>query len=311
MRASAPRAAETGHITAILRRARPGRRTGGPFAGAVLLAGAVALSGCASQEPVMPAPPGQTVPVVVGADESIAQQQVLAEVYAGALRSRGREAEVRPVATDERIDAVRTGQVTLSFGCTGELLGLLAPDTARQLADEYRADPDPGKATSAEWRDRVYVAMSEALPGEVMATDPSNAQGCGAEKRLSGPEAEVGSSGMEGGTGESGGGGAAEEAESEATEGAGASAAPSTSRVPVGDVADMPADNPGAALPQHIVPFYLKPTVDRHLRVNALNRVAGSLTTAEVRELTDDSRRTRNPASVADEWLATSRFATG
>ena len=65
------------------------------------------------------------------------------------------------------------------------------------------------------------------------------------------------------------------------------------------------------ALPQHIVPFYLKPTLTRHERVNALNRVAGSLTTDEVAQLTEDTRRTREPHSVAEEWLTTSRFATG
>ena len=77
------------------------------------------------------------------------------------------------------------------------------------------------------------------------------------------------------------------------------------------DIADLTSGNPGAALPQHIVPFYLKPTLTRHERVNALNRVAGSLTTDEVAELTEDTRRTREPHTVAEEWLTTSRFATG
>ena len=111
-------------------------------------------------------------------------------MYAGALERRGRDASaIIEVPADERMLAVQSGTVTLSFGCTGELLGLIDPATARELAEEYIADDDPGKALSAEWRDRVYAAMSAALPGEIMATDPSNAQGCGREDGLGEDEA--------------------------------------------------------------------------------------------------------------------------
>lgn len=232
------------------------------------LATALALAGCASQEPAVPVPAEQTEPVVVGADARVAQQAVMAEVYVGALERRGRgAAPIVEVPADERMLAVQSGTVTLSFGCTGELLGLIDPATARELAEEYLADDDPGKALSAEWRDRVYGAMSAALPGEIMATDPSNAQGCGREDGLDEDEA------------------AALEARVD--------------------------EDPGAVLPQHIVPFYLKPALTRADRVHVLNRVAGSLSTEELDDLTTRVTAGENPSEVAAEWLDTSRFTTG
>ena len=261
-------------IGKILRRHRLRRRTVGLSIGrgpgALLsagVAGALVLSGCASQDPGVPEPPVQTQPITVGADLADAQQAVLGEVYVGAMERRGRGAEaVIDVPSEERMQAVQSGGVTLSFGCTG-VLGLIDPVTARELADEYIADDDPGKALSPEWRDRVYAAVSSALPGEIMATDPSNAQGCGREDGLSDAEA------------------AALEA--------------------------SVADDPGAVLPQHIVPFYLKPAMTRSDRVNVLNRVAGSMSTEELDRLTEDVEDGADAAETARDWLDTSRFATG
>lgn len=267
---------EDRRIGMSLRRDRPSRRTGGERSSssgrrpvlAAALTGALVLTGCASQEPAVPVPAEQMEPVVVGADARIDQQAVMAEVYAGALERRGRDASaIVEVPADERMLAVQSGTVTLSFGCTGELLGLIDPATARELAEEYIADDDPGKALSAEWRDRVYAAMSAALPGEIMATDPSNAQGCGREDGLGEDEA----------------------AELEAAA----------------------AEDPGAVLPQHIVPFYLKPALTRADRVNVLNRVAGSLSTEELDDLTERVAAGEEPSEVAAEWLDTSRFTTG
>lgn len=259
-------------IGKILLRDRGGRRTratGRPGRRVAAMVGVVtlALTGCASQDPAMPAPPEQAEPVVVAVDGGIVQQTVLAEVYAGALERRGREAAVEPVASDERVIAVQSGAATMSFGCTGELLGLVDPTTARELADAYLADDDPGKALSAEWRDRVYAALSEALPGEIMATDPSNAQGCGREDGLTADEEKALAAGV--------------------------------------------AEFPGLVLPQHVVPFYRKPALTRADRVNVLNRVAGSLSTEELGQMTAHVREGAPAGEVAGQWLDTSRFATG
>lgn len=247
---------------------RRGRMGAGAWIAAGALAATVALAGCASQDPRPPVPEEQKKVVGVGADGSDPQQAVLAEIYAGALDRRGREANVvADVPAEMLVQTVRSGEATLAFGCTGELLGALDPVTARALAEEFIADDDPGKALSATWRDRVYGAMSEALPGELMATDPSNAQGCGMEDGRTDAEWRQ----LEGGV----------------------------------------ADSPGAVLPQHVVPFYLKPTLTRAERTDVLNRVAGSLTSEDLEELTAKVAAGQEPAGVAAQWLDTSRFATG
>ena len=157
------------------------------------------------------------------------------------MERRGRGAEaVIDVPSEERMQAVQSGGVTLSFGCTGELLGLIDPVTARELADEYIADDDPGKALSPEWRDRVYAAVSSALPGEIMATDPSNALGC---EGYDGPE-----------------------------------------------------------LPQNIVPVYRKPMLDRRDRL-ILNSVGGTISTADIRELTQNALESNSVSAAVVPYL--------
>lgn len=221
---------------------------------AVLVAGAALLTSCASNEPTMSRPAVQDSQVTVGAYGTDPQQLVLAEVYAGSFQRSGREGvTLTGLASGERISAVRSGEATMAFGCTGELLGLLDPARARELAEEYARDDDPDKELSPEWRDTTYAAFSESLPGSMMATDPSNAQGCDNVNKA----------------------------------------------------------NPGASLPQHVVPFYSVPALTRRDRVDALNRVAGSLTTKEVAQMTKDVVNGGEPAAIAEEWLATSKFATG
>ena len=159
-------------IGKILRRHRLRRRTVGRAIGrgpgAVLSAGvvgALVLSGCASQDPGVPEPAAQTQPITVGADLADAQQAVLGEVYVGAMERRGRGAEaVIDVPSEERMQAVQSGGVTLSFGCTGELLGLIDPVTARELADEYIADDDP-HLQRGDLRFEPMLALSSGADG--------------------------------------------------------------------------------------------------------------------------------------------------
>ncbi len=226
-------------------------RRGGACAALSLFA-SLGLVACAEQEPAAQEPAVQQEPVVVTAVTDSADQELLQEIYTQAFGRVGRAAEKGAlVADDERITAVRNGQATVAFGCTGELLGLLDPQRAEQLSDEYVADDDPGKQYSAQWRDEVYVAMSESLPGELMATDPSNAQAC----------------------------------------------------------TEVSGDNPGAELPQYLVPLYRIPALDRHERVEVLNRVAGSITTAEIAEMLERVEEGESAGEVAGDWIATSRFS--
>lgn len=222
--------------------------------------GVLALAGCASQDPVAERPSVQTDPVTVGVNYDLAEQMVLGEVYAQGFGRVGREGSVVGlVDSNARVQAVADGEVTMSFGCTGELLGLLDPATARSLADEYRNDTAEDKATNAQWKDRVYNAFSKALPGDVMATDPGETVGC---DWLGDTEQERAVSA-----------------------------------------------NPGAVLPQFVVPFYRKPALVRQERVEVLNRVAGSLNTKDLSAMVERVREGEDSSTVAEQWVSGSEFA--
>lgn len=205
-------------------------------------------SACAAFEPTMQEPSLQNSVVSVGADLANPEQKVLAEVYAQSFPRSGREGTVIGIGNEQdRVSLVRNGAVLVAFGCTGELLGISDPAAAKSLAEEFAQDEDPNKKLSEEWKSKVYDAFSRSLPGEVMATDAGDAQGC---------------------------------------EG-------------------VDASNPGASLPQWVVPFYLKPSLVREDRVKVLNEIAGSLTTKELKEMTEKVRDGKAPASeVARDWLS-------
>lgn len=204
------------------------------------------LAACSDLDPQMPVPPEQEAVVTVGADLRNPEQAALAYVYAQSFERIGRQAEVVGIRdADDRLRAVRSEAVLVSFGCTGELLGLSDPASAASLAEEYTDDSMPDKQFSGEWRDRVYDAFSRSLPGEVMATDAGMAQGC----------------------------------------------------------ADVSADNAGADLPQWLVPFYVKPALDRDDRVRVLNEIAGSLSTEDLKLMTRAVAGGASPELVAQEWL--------
>ncbi|MDK8759266.1 hypothetical protein QP923_06605 [Corynebacterium sp. MSK151] len=218
------------------------------FTALALVTGATgsSLVACSDLDPQMPVPPEQEAVVTVGADLRNPEQAALAYVYAQSFERIGRQAEVVGIRdADDRLRAVRSEAVLVSFGCTGELLGLSDPASAASLAEEYAEDSTPDKQFSGEWRDRVYDAFSRSLPGEVMATDAGMAQGC----------------------------------------------------------ADVSADNAGADLPQWLVPFYVKPALDRDDRVRVLNEIAGSLSTEDLKLMTRAVAGGASPELVAQEWL--------
>lgn len=217
-----------------------------PALALVVGAAGFGLVACSDLDPQMPVPPEQEAVVTVGADLRNPEQAALAHVYAQSFERVGRQAEVVGIRNaDDRLWAVRNEAVLVSFGCTGELLGLSDPASAALLAEDYAEDSTPDKKFSGEWRDRVYDAFSRSLPSQVMATDAGMAQGC----------------------------------------------------------EDVSADNPGADLPQWIVPFYAKPALDRDDRVRVLNEIAGSLSTEDLKLMTRAVASGANPELVAREWL--------
>nr|WP_162933183.1 hypothetical protein [Corynebacterium lactis] len=208
------------------------------------------IVGCSSFEPAMPTPALQSSVVSVGADLANPEQRVLAEVYAQSFPRSGREGTVIGIGdSHDRVTLVRNGAVLVAFGCTGELLGETDPAAAEALAAEYAKDDNPSKALSPEWKTKVYEAFSTSLPGEVMATDAGDAQGC----------------------------------------------------------ADVDRSNPGSSLPQWIVPFYLKPALVRADRVEVLNHIAGSLSTDDLKKMTEKVRDGKDATEVAKAWLSGSK----
>lgn len=61
--------------------------------------------------------------------------------------------------------------------------------------------------------------------------------------------------------------------------------------------------NPGASLPQWLVPFYVKPALDRDDRVKVLNDIAGSLSTEDLKEMTASVAGGKDAEAVAKHWV--------
>ena len=244
------------------RRSSGVRNRRGALTTMVMVAGlgaATVLAGCSSQDPAPAIPAVQEAPVTIGVDFNIPEQEVLAEMYSQTFPTKERESSVVGlVDSDLRVQAVVDGEVTMSLGCTGELLGILNPTIAKELAAEYEADPSPDKATSGEWKDRVYQAFSTSLPGDLMATDASSITGCNW----------------------------------------------------LGDTEKERAQsmNPGAVLPQYIVPFYRTPALVREERVDVLNRVSGTVSAREYASMVKKVRKGEDPADNASEWLTNRGF---
>ncbi|MBI9000147.1 hypothetical protein M0E87_07480 [Corynebacterium sp. CCM 9185] len=197
------------------------------------------LSSCA---PEPAAPPGESEfrPVQISVNSSSIEQRILGEMYQRTLRSHDRDAylTLETASNDnQRIERLNERRADLVVGCTGELLHQLNPVAAEELSREYTTALESGEVdkNSGKWREKVYSAMVGSLPGNMMATDPSNALGC--------------------------------------------------------------ADYDGPELPQNIVPVYRKPMLNRRDRL-ILNSVGGTISTADIRELTRDAMKS-NSVSVA------------
>ncbi|MCL0120929.1 hypothetical protein [Corynebacterium pygosceleis] len=185
------------------------------------------LSGCA---PEPAGEPGESEfrPVQISVNSSSIEQRILGEMYQRTLRSHDRDAYLTLETTsndNQRIERLNERRADLVVGCTGELLHQLNPVAAEELSAQYTAAVASGDVdrNSGEWREKVYSALVGSLPGNMMATDPSNALGC--------------------------------------------------------------EDYDGPELPQNIVPVYRKPMLDRRDRL-ILNSVGGTISTADIRELT-------------------------
>ncbi|MDY3126619.1 MAG: hypothetical protein SOW59_00595 [Corynebacterium sp.] len=128
----------------------------------VVVASAFGIGSCSTAE-IAPEPIGLiTSPVAIGVDNTDLTSQVLAEIYAGTLRKKGRQSQLVPI--DES---------TFRVTCTGKELWELDSHRARELAEEFSTDDfadDPHVITHNE--------MMGALSPELTTNDPSRAGWC-------------------------------------------------------------------------------------------------------------------------------------
>lgn len=105
-------------------------------------------------------------------------RQALAEEYRSALDEQGRDVDVVTVPAQERIDRLRSGELTMVVGCVGELLDTLDAAHGQRLRDLYRKAKAEGTDDAATWRDITHSTMVSALPTDLQATDPGIATAC-------------------------------------------------------------------------------------------------------------------------------------
>lgn len=143
---------------------------------------AVAFSAGCAEEPRGVRRESEADAITVSINGNRYQQQAVGEVFTGAFVRSGREAYLEAESNSEekpRISRLESGRVDLVVGCTGEFLHYLDPALAEKLSKEYVAEKEKGlDPNDGTWRDKVYQAMVGSLPSPLMATDPSNAQGC-------------------------------------------------------------------------------------------------------------------------------------
>lgn len=128
--------------------------------GAVVVGAALALSGCASGDPLDPGTDGDTgsETIVVGS-QAYYSNEIIAEIYAQALENAGFtvERQFQIGQRDAYLPALEAGDVDLFPEYTGNLLQFYVPDTTATTSED------------------VYAELVEALPEGLTVLDQSSA----------------------------------------------------------------------------------------------------------------------------------------
>lgn len=127
--------------------------------GAVVVGAALALSGCASGDPLDPGTgAGESETIVVGS-QAYYSNEIVAEIYAQALENAGFDVErqFQIGQRDAYLPALESGEVDLFPEYTGNLLQFYSPDTTATASDE------------------VYAELQDALPEGLTVLDQSDA----------------------------------------------------------------------------------------------------------------------------------------
>ena len=127
--------------------------------GAVVVGAALALSGCATGDPLdSGSGAGESETIVVGS-QAYYSNEIVAEIYAQALENAGFtvERQFQIGQRDAYLPALESGEVDLFPEYTGNLLQFYSPDTTATASDE------------------VYAELQDALPEGLTVLDQSDA----------------------------------------------------------------------------------------------------------------------------------------
>ena len=127
--------------------------------GAVVVGAALALSGCASGDPLDPGTEPATGETIVVGSQAYYSNEIVAEIYAQALENAGFEVErqFQIGQRDAYLPALESGEVDLFPEYTGNLLQFYSPDTTATASDE------------------VYAELVDALPEGLTVLEQSSA----------------------------------------------------------------------------------------------------------------------------------------
>ncbi len=127
--------------------------------GAVVVGAALALSGCASGDPLDPGTdPGTSETITVGS-QAYYSNEIIAEIYSQALENAGFtvDRQFQIGQRDAYLPSLESGEVDLFPEYTGNLLQFYSPDTTATTADD------------------VYAELKDALPSSLTVLDQSSA----------------------------------------------------------------------------------------------------------------------------------------
>lgn len=110
--------------------------------GAVVVGAALALSGCASGDPLDPGTEPETGETIVVGSQAYYSNEIVAEIYAQALENAGFDVErqFQIGQRDAYLPALESGEVDLFPEYTGNLLQFYSPDTTATASDEVYAE---------------------------------------------------------------------------------------------------------------------------------------------------------------------------
>ncbi len=135
------------------------RRTTIPAVVGTILAGALALAGCASSDPLAgESPAADDAPIVIGSQDYYSSE-IIAEIYAQALEGAGYEVD-RQFRIGQRevyLPEIESGAIDLFPEYTGPVLQYWDPETEARLSDD------------------VFAALVETAPENVRVLDQSPA----------------------------------------------------------------------------------------------------------------------------------------